>query len=254
MINVKTTLSKRTPSDPVATMPERAKGCFFITFLRKNLVLPQICCKFVAKFVIMANQSTYNDIKKQVELSERGTLFFPDTFSQTGSSDAVRSALVRLRENNVLVRVAQGIYYYPKIDTKWGSGLIPPSIEEIAKAIAKRDKVRIAPTGSYALYQLGLSTQIPANIVFITDGSPRRITIGKGRGILFKHTSEMRTFAYQSQIMTLIVTAMREIGEGNVTDEQMGIIKTHLEKVNEEDFKHDIQLAPIWVRKALMKK
>ena len=230
MINVKTTLSKRTPSDPVATMPERAKGCFFITFLRKNLVLPQICCKFVAKFVIMANQSTYNDIKKQVELSERGTLFFPDTFSQTGSSDAVRSALVRLCE------------------------LIPPSIEEIAKGIAKRDKVRIAPTGSYALYQLGLSTQIPANIVFITDGSPRRITIGKGRGILFKHTSEMRTFAYQSQIMTLIVTAMREIGEGNVTDEQMGIIKTHLEKVNEEDFKHDIQLAPIWVRKALMKK
>ena len=226
MINVKTTLSKRTPSDPVATMPERAKGCFFITFLRKNLVLPQICCKFVAKFVIMANQSTYNDIKKQVELSERGTLFFPDTFSQTGSSDAVRSALVRLCENNVLVRVAQGIYYYPKIDTKWGSGLIPPSIEEIAKGIAKRDKVRIAPTGSYALYQLGLSTQIPA----------------------------MRTFAYQSQIMTLIVTAMREIGEGNVTDEQMGIVKTHLEKVNEEDFKHDIQLAPIWVRKALMKK
>ena len=64
----------------------------------------------------------------------------------------------------------------------------------------------------------------------------------------------MRTFAYQSQIMTLIVTAMREIGEGNVTDEQMGIIKTHLEEVNEEDFKHDIQLAPIWVRKALMNK
>ena len=64
MINVKTTLSKRTPSDPVATMPERAKGCFFITFLRKNLVLPQIYSKFVAKFVIMANQSTYNDIKK----------------------------------------------------------------------------------------------------------------------------------------------------------------------------------------------
>ena len=52
----------------------------------------------------------------------------------------VRSALVRLCENNVLIRVAQGIYYYPKIDTKWGSGLIPPSIEEIAKGIAKRDK------------------------------------------------------------------------------------------------------------------
>ena len=202
----------------------------------------------------MASQSTYNDIKKYVELSERGTLFFPDTFTTSGSSDAVRSALVRLCENNVLIRVAQGIYYYPKIDTKWGSGLIPPSIEEIAKGIAKRDKVRIAPTGSYAMYQLGLSTQIPANVVFITDGSPRRVTIGKGKGILFKHTSEMRTFAYLSPLMALVVTAMREIGEDNLTDEQMAIIKTHLEKVGEEDFKHDIQLAPIWVRKLLMEK
>ena len=129
--------------------------------------------------------------------------------------------------------------------------MIPPSIEEIAEGIAKRDKVRIVPTGAYALYQLGLSTQIPANVVFITDGSQRRVTIGKGRGILFKHTSEMRTFAYQSQLMALIVIALREIGETNVTGEQLDIIKQHIEKVSEQDFAHDIQLAPIWVRKAL---
>ncbi len=202
----------------------------------------------------MANNSTYNDIKQRVESSERGTLFFPDTFSSAGSSDAVRSALVRLCENKILIRVAQGIYYYPRIDTKWGSGFIPPSIEEIAKGIATRDKVRIVPTGSYALYQLGLSTQIPANVVFVTDGSPRRVSIGKGKGILFKHTSEMRTFAYHSQLMLLVVTAMREIGEECVTEEHMRIINTHLENVSQEEFNHDIQLAPIWVRKALMKK
>lgn len=213
--------------------------------------MPQICCIFVAKFMLMASQSTYNDIKSQVERSDRGTLFFPDTFASTGSSDAVRSALVRLCENGILIRIAQGIYYYPKIDTKWGTGMIPPSIEEIAEGIAKRDKVRIVPTGAYALYQLGLSTQIPANVVFITDGSQRRVTIGKGRGILFKHTSEMRTFAYQSQLMALIVIALREIGETNVTGEQLDIIKQHIEKVSEQDFAHDIQLAPIWVRKAL---
>lgn len=77
-----------------------------------------------------------------------------------------------------------------KVDRKWGSGIIPPSIEEIAEAIAKRDKVRIAPTGAYVLNKLGLSTQIPANVVFVTDGSGRRVSIGKGKGILFKHTSE----------------------------------------------------------------
>ena len=203
--------------------------------------------------MLMASQSTYNSIKERVELSERGTLFFPDSFSALGSSDAVRSALVRLCKNNILIRVAQGIYYYPRIDTKWGSGIIPPSIEEIARGIAMRDKVRIAPTGSYAMYQLGLSTQIPANVVFMTDGSQRRISIGKGRGIFFKHSSNMRVFAFQSQLMELIVAAMREIGQDNITDEQITIVNTHLDQVDRDDYNHDIQLAPIWVRNTLLK-
>ena len=203
--------------------------------------------------MLMASQSTYNSIKERVELSERGTLFFPDSFSALGSSDAVRSALVRLCQNNILIRVAQGIYYYPRIDTKWGSGIIPPSIEEIARGIAMRDKVRIAPTGSYAMYQLGLSTQIPANVVFMTDGSQRRISICKGRGIFFKHSSNMRVFAFQSQLMELIVAAMREIGQDNITDEQITIINTHLDQVDRDDYNHDIQLAPIWVRNTLLK-
>lgn len=197
-------------------------------------------------------QSAYTEIKQKIESTERGTLFFPDDFAEIGTSDAVRSALVRLCRSGILVRVAHGIYYYPKIDTKWGSGIIPPSIEEIANGIAKRDKVRIVPTGAYVLNLLGLSTQVPANAVFITDGSPRRVTIGKGKGILFKHTSEMRNFAYQSRLMMLIVTAMREIGEGNVTDTQMEIIKSLLKKVPYNEMKKDIQLAPVWVRKKLM--
>ena len=61
----------------------------------------------------------------------------------------------------------------------------------------------------------------------------------------------MRNFAYQSQMMMLLVTAMREIGEGNITSEQLEIIKTHLKKVSPEQFQNDIQLAPIWVRKTL---
>ena len=199
----------------------------------------------------MAVQSAYNEIKRKVTSSKRGTLFFPDKFVHTASSDAVRSALVRLCKDGEIVRVAQGIYCYPKIDRKWGSGFIPPSIEDIANGIAKRDKVRIAPTGAYVLNLLGLSTQIPANVVFVTDGSQRRVTIGKGKGILFKHTSEMRTFAYKSKLMLLVVTALREIGEENVTEQQMDIIKEHLEKVPSEEFRKDIQLAPIWVRKKL---
>lgn len=55
----------------------------------------------------MADQSTYNTIKRRIEKSKRGTLFFPDTFADYGTSDAIRSALVRLCENEMLTRVAQ---------------------------------------------------------------------------------------------------------------------------------------------------
>ena len=199
----------------------------------------------------MADQSTYNTIKRHVEEAGRGALFFPDTFADAGTSDAVRSALVRLCENGILTRAAQGIYCYPRIDERWGGESILPTVEEIAQAIATRDRVRIAPTGAYALYRLGLSTQIPANVVFVTDGSPRRVSIGKGRGILFKHTSEMRTFAYKSSLMALIVTALREIGEEQVSESQMTVIREQLKNIPVEDFNHDLSLAPLWVRKQL---
>lgn len=199
----------------------------------------------------MATKSAYNEIKRKVTSSKRGTLFFPDLFAHTASSDAVRSALVRLCKDGDIIRVAQGIYCYPKIDKKWGSGVIPPSIEDIANGIAKRDKVRIAPTGAYVLNILGLSKQVPANIVFVTDGSSRKVSVGKGNGILFKHTSEMRTFAYRSKLMLLIVMALRKIGEENITEQQMNIIRGHLGKVPTDDFQKDILLAPIWVRKKL---
>lgn len=224
------------------------KICPKVWFCHKNMVTLWQNSRNMAAF------SAYNTIKSQVEMSNKGTLFFPEGFAPIGSSDAVRSALVRLCQSGELVRVAQGIYFKPKIDTKWGSGMIPPSIEEIAEGIAKRDKVRIAPTGAYVLNQLGLSTQIPANVVYLTDGSQRRVSVGKGKGILFKHSSEMRIFAYQSRLMQMIVTAMREIGEGNLTDEQMVIIKSHLKNVSEEDYQNDIQLAPIWVREKLSEK
>jgi hypothetical protein len=63
-----------------------------------------------------------------------------------------------------------------------------PTTEQIAEAIAKRDKARIIPTGAYALHMLGLSTQIPMNVVYLTDSSARKVKVGK-QTIVFKKTS-----------------------------------------------------------------
>ena len=191
-----------------------------------------------------------NIIKKQ----RRGKIVFAGDFSSFGGSEAVFKALQRLQKSGLLMRVAHGIYYYPKINkNKYiDSKYLPPSIDEIAYGIAKRDKIRIVPTGAYALNTLGLSTQVPANAVFITDGAPRRITVGKGKGILLKHTSEARSLAYKSKLLMLIVSALREIGENKATTQQLEIIKSHLSNVSQKELDADIQLMPIWVRKVLL--
>lgn len=202
----------------------------------------------------MANRifmSGYEYIKTAIENKGRGYIFFPDDFSVMESSDTIRSALVRLCDDDVIIRLAQGIYCYPYIDEKWGMGVMYPSIDKIAQAIARKDKCRIVPTGSAALNVLGFSSQMPVNVVYYTDGSPRTIHIGNGRGLLFKRSTDMKRFAYRSEKMQLIVAAIREIGNGKVVDADKEIVARHLKNVNDEEFSHDIVLAPAWVQKIL---
>lgn len=127
------------------------------------------------------------------------------------------SLLDVLQKKERFYRIAGGIYCYPrKLNLMLERGIAMSSLDEIAKAVAKRDNMRIAPTGDHALNWLGVSTQVPCNAVYWTDGTARRINVGKGRGILFKHSTSMDNFVYRSELMQLIVLAIREIGVGKI--------------------------------------
>jgi predicted transcriptional regulator of viral defense system len=201
-------------------------------------------------------QNTENKIEIKIKKCGRGKIFFATDFANFGTPEAIKKALQRLVKSGFINRVAHGIYYYPKKDITIGNLVISdekPSIDNIAHAIAKRDKARIVPVGDYALNLLGLSTQVPMNVVYITNGTARRIKIeGSIKGILFKHTSETRSLAYKSKLLMLIVSAMREIGEGKIRENELKIIKEHFQTVDKKDFEHDIKLMPLWVRKTLL--
>lgn len=77
-------------------------------------------------------------VKEAVIRSGEGSVLYPAQFAAYGDSVAIRKALSRMTKDNKLIRLAQGLYYYPKEDKKWGSGIIYPSIEDIASAIAER--------------------------------------------------------------------------------------------------------------------
>lgn len=193
--------------------------------------------------------SIESKVLQQIESLPKGTLFIAADFSELGSSEAIRLALFRLEKEGLIKRVAQGIYVRPKVSNLIGT--LTPSAEDVAKAIAKRDRIRTIPTGSYALNALGLSTQVPVNIVLLTDGSPRVINVGR-RTIRLMKTSPKNLLA-KGKISSLVIQALKEIGNGKVREEEEQKIMDLLKKENKVDLKHDISLAPVWIQKIMKK-
>lgn len=194
-------------------------------------------------------ESVEKQVLRSIYNHKRGKIFFPTNFSKYGSSTAVRQALNRLEDKGILLRLAKGIYLFPKNHKLLG--VLFPTLEEIAIAIAKRDKARIIPTGLYALNKLGLSTQVPTNVVYLTDGSPRKIMVGNG-SITFK-PAPTRLLAARNDKMVLIIQALKQIKKDNITQEVKNRITEQLTTVPSDDVKHDIKLAPSWISDLIKK-
>lgn len=192
-----------------------------------------------------------NTVRERILGLERGSIFFPSDFEDIARDTAIRQTLSRMVRRGEIIRVSRGIYCYPRSNPSLGLDIIPPSAEDIAQRVAQRDKVKIIPTGDQALNQLGLSTQVPGNAVYITNGARKKINLGNGRSIVFRESNEFRLFDFKSNVMMLAVSAMRSIGEDNIVDDILSVIRKIVRNVSAETYKHDIRLAPVWVRKKL---
>lgn len=193
-------------------------------------------------------QSIHSQLEDKILSLKKGAIVFVSDFAEFGTAENVKKVLLRLEKKQLLVRLAHGIYLYPKIDKELG--ILYPSTESIAEAIAKRDKIRIIPTGIYALQQLGISTQIPMNVIYLTDGAPRKIKVGK-RTITFKKTAP-KNLAIKNKVLSNIVQGLKELGKENITDEIKQKINQALEKVPVEILKEEILNAPVWVRNEVL--
>lgn len=194
-------------------------------------------------------QSVEDKILTSLKKSGRGVAFTPARFAHYGSAAAVQKAIERLTENGHIIRVTRGVYCYPKIETGLGLGVIYPTFDEIAACLANRDRTLIAPAGAYAINKLGLSTQVPMNAVYVTNGEGRKVEIRNGRSIVFKHAAP-KTFAFESSFAQLVSIALKEIGKDNLTQEQLMTLKRLLNqqpRISEMDLK----LMPAWVKKQI---
>ena len=193
------------------------------------------------------SQSIENKVLEHLKYRQRGKIYFTNDFATLGTSESIRKSLSNLVKKDILIRLTQGIYLYPKIDKELG--VLYPSVDDVCRAIAKRDKARIEPTGVFALHSLGLSTQIPVNVVYLTDGIPRKIKYGN-RTIKFKKTAP-KNLAMKGKVSSLVITALKQIGKENVSQEVELQLTKALKKESVENVKHDAQLAPVWISKLI---
>lgn len=194
-------------------------------------------------------QSIENKILTKIKKSKRGTIFINADFIDFANSKAVAKALERLVNKGEISRIARGFYAIKKVSKLIGE--VSPTTEDIAQKISERDKIRIKTTGVTALNALGLSTQVPMNLVYLTDGSPRKIVLGR-RSILFKKTST-KNLSTIGPISGLVIAALKSIGNGLVYDDEIEIFLKHLKNEKPENLLHDIKLAPEWIRIILRK-
>ena len=194
----------------------------------------------------MASQSIETKILNRMKKSGRGAVLFASDFIRYGEKKSINKTLERMTNDGTILRIGRGIYYYPKIDKDLGLGILYPTLEDVADGIAKRDKAHTVPTGLYALNRLGFSTQIPMNVVFMTDGYSRKISLLNGGTIEFKRSSP-KYLAFHSQLAMLLTSAFRSLGKEHVTPEIIARTKELLMKEEKKVVEQDYQLMPAWV-------
>ena len=172
-----------------------------------------------------------------------GWVFTPRDFAALGDPRSIGMALTRLSRKGVIRQLARGLYDYP-IDHP-SFGLIPPSADAVAKALAKRDASRLQPTGAYAANILGLSEQVPTRIIFLTDGPSRRVKFGK-QEIVLKRTTP-RNMATAGRKSGTIIQALRHVGQDNINERTLDIIKRQLTEQDRKQLLKDMRYAPGWL-------
>jgi hypothetical protein len=124
-------------------------------------------------------------------------------------------------------------------------GLLSPSADAIAAALAGRDHARLQPAGAYAANALGLSEQVPAKAVFLTDGASRTVKIGP-MTIQLRRTTP-RNMAVAGRLSGLLIQAFRELGKEHVTKSRIERLKRTLPAEERRQLLKDIKSAPAWM-------
>ena len=187
--------------------------------------------------------SNYKDkIQTSIENLADGSVFISSDFLDIADYETVRKSLNRL--------VNEGVYYRPRYIELIGE-YEAPSINEVATAIARKYNWTIAPSGNTALNLLGLSTQVPSQWTYISDGRYVNFTIGNTT-LVFKRTTNS-SISRMSQLTAMIIQAIKAMGKNNISEEQIRYLKGKLSHEEKEKILEEGKTTAAWIYQILKK-
>lgn len=188
-------------------------------------------------------QTLANKVLSRIRGGGRGAIFPPGLFSDLGDARPVGMILSRLTADGTIRRLARGLYEYPREHPELGT--LSPNIEKVARALAGKHRIRLQPAGAYAANLLGLSEQVPAKVVFLTDGSSRTVKIGR-QEIQLRRTTP-RNMAAAGRLSGLLMQALRHLGKEHITPARVEHLKRTLPARERQQLLKDLRLAPAWM-------
>jgi hypothetical protein len=189
-------------------------------------------------------QTMRDQIVTRIERLGQGKAFSAKDFLDIASRTTIDVTLAALTLDGKIRRVRRGLYDMPKVNPALG-GKLSPDIDEAARAIARKQKWRIVPEGAWAANLLGLSTQVPAKIIYLTDGPNNEVPIGR-RSIHFKH-ARPKALAGLDGKFALVVQALRHLGKEAVGPREIAMLRAELSPTETCKLLKDTQFGVDWI-------
>jgi hypothetical protein len=189
-----------------------------------------------------------NNVREQIvkRITEAGSgyVFTRKDLQDIASAGSIGQILSRLVKDGVIRKIGRGLFYYPKVNPALG-GELSPDVGLAAKAIARKFRWTILPFGNLAANRLGLSQQVPAKHVYLSNGPAKQIKVGN-RTIHFKHARPKEIYA-DSEISGLVVQALRYLGKDHVNEEVVAHLKKNLSHEEKKELLEQIHYSAEWI-------
>jgi hypothetical protein len=183
-------------------------------------------------------------ILDRIRTQDRGKVFIPKDFLDLGSRAAADQSLSRLVRGGEVQRLGRGLYHYPQMNERLGIPLAP-DLDEIADALGRQTGSRIVPSGAVAANRLGLSTQVPAKPVYLTDGRTRQVRIGS-TVIQLRHAAP-KELPVGSRTSAMVFQALRYLGQAAVDEQVIARLRRSLSAEQRQELLRDARYTTDWI-------